>query len=116
MQRIQGWTEAGNTTVTIAGSAGTVSQKFQGSYLACTVTVYDAGTTDLSTIYSDDGVTPLANPFTAAASPTGDLPAGTPSGVWFFYAANGRYDVKFSGGGIPTPFTLGDFIAYDYTD
>ena len=30
-----------------------------------TITVYDTGTLDLSTIFSDDGVTPLANPFTA---------------------------------------------------
>lgn len=38
----------------------------------------------------------LSNPFTATAQ-----------GYWQFYAANGQYDVKLSGGGFPSPVTRG---------
>jgi hypothetical protein len=38
MQRIQGYVEQGNTTVTISGDSAV--QKFQGSFPGCTVTVY----------------------------------------------------------------------------
>lgn len=84
MQRAYGWTRILSTGAP-APSA--------------TVTVYDTGTLNLSTIYSDNLSTPKANPFTADAT----------SGYWFFYAASsGRYDVQFSGGGITTPYTIGD--------
>lgn len=66
------------------------------------VTVYDAGTLNVSTIYSDNILTPKANPFVAASD-----------GFFFFYAANGRYDVTFSGGGIVTPYTWGDVVLND---
>jgi len=63
-----------------------------------TVTVYyPSGTLTLASIYSDDGVTPKANPFTADAD-----------GYFSFYAAAGDYDVRLSGGGIVTPYTWGD--------
>lgn len=65
--------------------------------------MYAAGTLTLSTIYSDNSSTAKANPFTADVT----------SGLWSFYAADGRYDVKFSGGGISAPFTLGDLILFD---
>lgn len=102
MQKIMGFTESGNTTLSITGAAGTISRKVQGSFPSCTITIYDAGTVNLASIYSDDNATPTvkANPFTAASD-----------GTWFAYAANGRYDVRFSGGGIATPFTIGDFSA-----
>src|SRR6185369_1745820 len=48
---------------------------------------------------------PKANPF---------ISDGT-TGIWFFYAADGRYDIKFSGTGIGTPFTLTDFLLADIT-
>lgn len=72
----------------------------------CTVTVYAAGTTTLSTIFSDNISTPKANPFTADAT----------TGYWFFYASAGRYDVKFSGTGITSPYTLSDVTLFDPTD
>lgn len=102
MEKLQGWAESGNVTVLISGTGETSTAKFQGSFPGCTVTVYAAGTLNLSTIYSDNGVTLKANPFTVGTD-----------GVFFFYASNGRYDVKFSNGGIPTPFTLGDFSLSD---
>lgn len=99
-EKLQGWCEQGGQTVT---TNGVVSTTFvQRSYKSCTVTVYNAGTLTLSTIYADNAGTPKANPFTASSL-----------GLWFFYASDGRYDVAFSGGGIATPFTLGDFSLLD---
>lgn len=98
MQKVQGWVENGNITVSIASTGYVSSTKVQGSFPLGTVTVYLAGTLTLASIYSDDLASPTAkaNPFTAASS-----------GQWFLYAANGIYDIKFSGGGIAAPFTLG---------
>jgi len=56
-----------------------------------TVTVFDAGTSDESTIYSDDGVTPKSNPFTVPAS-----------GVAEFWAADGLYDVQIESDSLGT--------------
>lgn len=97
-----GWCQDGNYTVTVPGGAAPSANKYQRSFATCTVTVYDAGTVTLSTIYSDDAGTVKANPFTAASS-----------GQWFFYADDGRYDVRFSSGGIPAAFTLGDVTNLD---
>jgi hypothetical protein len=52
-----------------------------------TVTVYVSGTATIASIFDDDGVTPKANPFT-----------GPTTGLIFFYAADGIYDVLFTGG------------------
>lgn len=68
-----------------------------------TVTVYNAGTVVLASIFADNIATPKANPFTADAA----------TAYWFFYAANGRYDIKFSGGGIAAPYTLSDVLLLD---
>lgn len=97
MQRLQGWSEKGNTFVSVSGITAT-TKPVQGSYPLSTITVYLSGTTTLVSIYSDNSLTPKANPFTCAAD-----------GSWFLYAADGRYDVKFSGTGVTVPFTLGDF-------
>lgn len=56
----------------------------------------------LASIYSDNGVTPKANPFVADSV-----------GSWFLYGDDGRYDVKFTGGGLPAPLTAGDFMLFD---
>jgi hypothetical protein len=71
----------------------------------CTVTVYQTGTLTLATIYADNIGTPLANPFTANAT----------SGLWAYYADNGRYDVQFSGGNptISPSYTLSDYLFLD---
>lgn len=101
MQKIQGYSEKGNTFVTVAGVTAT-TKPVQGSFPLCTITIYDAGTANLATLYADDAAPPTAkaNPFTAASD-----------GSWFAYIANGRYDVRFSGTGITTPFTIGDIPA-----
>lgn len=65
----------------------------------CTVTVYLTGTQTLASIFSDDLRTPKSNPFTADAD-----------GLFYFYADDGRYDVRFSGTGIATPYTWGDQV------
>jgi hypothetical protein len=55
---------------------------------SCTITVFNAGTLDLSSIFSDSGLTMvLPNPFSADAD-----------GRFTFYAADGTYDVQMSGG------------------
>jgi hypothetical protein len=100
-QKVQGYCEQGGNTVTTSGYVSTT--KVQKSFPGCTVTVYLAGTTTLATIYADNSSTPKANPFTASAS----------DGLYFFYADNARYDVRLSGGGIPTPFTIGDILLAD---
>jgi hypothetical protein len=96
MIRLQGFAENGDANVYTAGLASTTL--VQASFPGATVTVYFGGTTNLATLYSDNQATPtpLANPFTAAAN-----------GYWFFYAPDGRYDVKFSATGVPA-WTLGD--------
>ena len=74
-----------------------------------TVAVHPVGDPiTLATIYDDNLLppTPKTNPFTADAD-----------GYAFFYAPNGRYDVRFSGGTPPvvidTPYTLGDILLAD---
>jgi hypothetical protein len=96
-EKAQGYCEKGGQTVTVFGLVSTTT--VQRSYASCTVTVYATGGTTLSTLYSDNSGTSKANPFTADTD-----------GYWSFYAADGRYDVKFSGGGIATPFTRSDFL------
>lgn len=75
------------------------------SYPGCTVTVYLAGTVTPATIYSDSSATPKANPFTASSS----------DASWTFYIAPGNYDIRFSGTGVASPFTLGDVVAVAMT-
>ena len=71
-----------------------------------TISVFDAGTANLSTIFSNNLVAPtiLANPFT-----------GTVDGFFFFYARGGdqRYDVQVSLGtpAIAAPYIIeGDIL------
>jgi hypothetical protein len=70
---------------------------------SATLTVYATRTNNLASLYAanDTGQT-KANPFTAGTD-----------GYGFFYAANGRYDLVVSGGGIVTPYTLADLVLYD---
>jgi hypothetical protein len=64
---------------------------------SCTVTVYDAGTFNLATIYSTVTGTPQANPFAAGTN-----------GTWVFYGVTGNsYDYRISGGSPAlTPYTI----------
>lgn len=55
---------------------------------AAAVHVYNTGTTTYATLYSDNGVTTKANPFTTSSG-TSD------PGAYDFYAANGAYDIVF---------------------
>jgi len=57
-------------------------------YRGCLVTVYQTGTLTLAPIYSDNVGTAQSNPFQASSV----------DGYYYFYAANGRYDVQTSGG------------------
>ncbi len=83
--------------------------RLQGSgdpVATATVEVFGAGTLIASTIYADAaGLALKANPFTTDAY-----------GFFYFYAANGRYDVQFSGGTIPVAFAWGDIRTLDIDD
>lgn len=91
--KLQGYVELGGQSVRTSGFLSTT--KAQISYPGATVTVYVGGTTTLATIYSDSSLTPQANPFTADSN-----------AFWSFYAGDGDYDVRFSGTGIVTPWTI----------
>lgn len=70
---------------------------------AATVTVRQTSTDVLAVLYdANDVAQPKANPYTAGTD-----------GFGYFYAANGRYDIQFSGGGIDTPYSLADVALYD---
>lgn len=94
--RYNGIAEQGGHVLTTVGNVTT--EKSVITYPACTVTVYNQGTTNLATIYSDTAATPKANPFTSSAT----------DASYSFYASAGRYDLLFSGTGIITPFSVGD--------
>lgn len=100
-QKLQGYCQNGGTHDLIGGLLS--ANYFMQNFPSCTVTVYATGTTNLATIYSDNSGTPLANPFTSSST-----------GLWGFYADVGRYDVRESGGGIVSPFTLSDFLLQDF--
>lgn len=68
---------------------------------APTITVYHAGTVVVATIYSDEGTTTKANPFT-----------GDSLGRYSFYAPDGDYDIKIEGTGLTTT-TLSDVTVQD---
>jgi len=70
--------------------------------LSATITVTDNSGGGVSTIYSDDGVTPKANPFTASGV----------DGAYEFYAANGRYDITIAATGFTTE-QITDIILLD---
>jgi hypothetical protein len=91
-QKIQGFCETGGQTVVTDGRQSTT--KVQRSYPSCQITVYDTGTTNLASIASNSGGTPKSNPFTADSD-----------GAWSWYALDGEYDVKMSGGGLASPIT-----------
>lgn len=95
-QRAWGFCERGGQKVTTAGIPSTTN--VQASYPQCNVTVYLTGTQTPATLFSDNSGTALGNPFTANTL-----------GYWFFYADDGRYDIQISGGGLPAPFTFGDY-------
>lgn len=101
MQSYFNWAQLGDQTVSVPGSSASTTL-VQRSYPLATVEVFDAGTVNVSTIFSDNSSTPLANPFTANAD-----------GSFEFYAANGRYDIVLSGAGIAAPFTIQDVLLND---
>lgn len=69
-----------------------------------TVTVYQSGSVTLAAIYDDDGVTVKANPFTGPAT-----------GLIYFYAADGKYDINYTGGS-PTLGSTGYTISAHLLD
>lgn len=68
------------------------------------VAVYNHGTATLSTIYSDNGITPRSNPFSSGSD-----------GGFTFYAANGRYDIVLTKTGYTFGTDLYDIQFFDAT-
>ena len=85
---VTGFCEKGGQAVVTNGVSSTT--KVQRTYTGCTVSVFDAGSTNLSTIFSDALGTPKANPFTADAT----------TGYWNFFCNNGSYDVSITASGL----------------
>jgi hypothetical protein len=92
---LQGWVELGGEQVTTDGRTSTTN--VQRSFPLATVSVFLPGTGTLATIYADELLTPMANPFIA------DTDAH-----WGFWVDEGSYDITFSNAGIPFPYTLFD--------
>jgi hypothetical protein len=95
MQKFQGFASRGNGDVQTDTPGALIDA--MAAFPGCTVTVYNHGTSNLATIYSDESLTPKANPFTSATD-----------AFWFFYGVSSVYDVRFSGTGISAPYTLTD--------
>lgn len=98
--KLQGIAGKGGKTVKTSTS---VSYELLETYPNCTIDVYLTGTTTHATIYSDNSGTVKANSFFSNST----------DASWSFYVDNGRYDIKFSGTGIVTPYTLSDYIFLD---
>jgi hypothetical protein len=96
---VQGWCEAGATLVVTQGLTSTT--QVQGSFPQCTININVHGG-GLATIYSDNNNTVLGNPFVAQTN-----------GQWIAYAAQGRYDITMSGGGLLGPVTYTDVVLFD---
>jgi len=81
--------------------------KLMETYPQATVTVYEAGTLTLASLWVDrDGLVIKANPFTADTD-----------SFYYFYVDCGKYDIKFSGTGITSPYSYGDiFICSSFSD
>jgi len=73
-----------------------VANLLTGVGVQATVTVYDANTEDLSTLYQNTGGATASNPIST-----------DPYGRFVFYADPGLYDLEISGEGITT-YTLED--------
>lgn len=86
-------------TIAAAGAGGVLTPLGNAS-----VSVYLTGTTTVATIYSDNGVTSLSNPFTSTAT-----------GLVAFYAPDNRYDLVVTKAGF-TPVTVADIILEDIDD
>jgi hypothetical protein len=89
---------------TIASCASTVACILTGSAGVQTAVGYSVANAPAA-IYSDNSGTALANPFTADAT-----------GRYGFYVDNTVVDATLSGGGLPSPFTLGAISALDVRD
>jgi len=102
MESAQGYAQQGGTLVVTSGLSSTT--EVEGSFPGCLVTVsLHAG--GAAAIFSDNGITPLANPFVADVS-----------GKWQFYAANNRYDITLSdslGSGPLSPILISDVLLND---
>lgn len=87
----------GGQIVTVNGIQA--AQTVVVTYPGATVNVYQHGTTNLATIFQDPAAqNPITQPWTASQATAGA----------YWCAADGFYDVQYSGLGIAVPFTISD--------
>ncbi len=101
-QRVQGWCEQGNRTITVNTTTSSTATPVQRSFPSCSITVFLVNTSTKPTIYANNTGTTKTNPFVAAST-----------GYWFFYIDDGTYDIQYSGGGISPTFSFGAVSAMD---
>ena len=94
---VQGYVEKGGQSVVVGGQPPTRT-KWMESYPGATISVCLTGTScaSLATIYTSATGGAKSNPF---VSDTG-------TGFYQFFVGSGQYDLRFSGTGISTPFTI----------
>lgn len=101
--RIQGYVEQGGNTVTT--SLFVSSTKVQKSFPGALVTVYLTGTTTTVSLFDVSTGAPIGNPLTADSH-----------GFFQALVASGLYDIKFSGSGITTPWTISGVRVSAFSD
>jgi hypothetical protein len=100
-QKLEGF--AGINEQSIAATDAKAAALSIKTFPGCVVSVYITGTETLAAIYANESGAPKGNPFIADPS----------TAAWVFYADNGRYDIRFSGAGITTPFAQEGVKALD---
>jgi hypothetical protein len=81
-----------------------VIDQYGNPVASATITVFETGTSTPATLYADNSLTTLTNP---------TLSDGL--GKFYFYAADGRYDIQISGTNFPTQ-TITDVLLEDPLD
>jgi hypothetical protein len=100
-QKLEGF--AGINEQSIAAVDITAASISIKTFPGCSVSVFIAGTDTLASIYANESGAPKENPFIADST----------TAAWSFYADNGRYDIRFYGAGITTPFAQEGVKALD---
>jgi hypothetical protein len=92
---VSGYVQQGGKAVTVGGLPPTTT-KWMQTFPGATVTVYATGTTNPAPIFSTATGSVKANPFTSYSD----------TSFWQFFVLPGTYDLRFSGTGISSPWTI----------
>jgi hypothetical protein len=92
---VSGYVQQGGMPVVVGGVPPSAA-KFMRTFPGATVTVYATGTTNPAPIFSASTGSVKANPFTSYSD----------TSFWQFFVLPGTYDLRFSGTGISSPWTI----------